>query len=138
MNLSIKCLPNSMNLPTYDKSTFTLKKAQLGLTQEDLERIKEEMIDPIKTVQDEIKTYSTVKSEFYDSFLSKADVISYKHITECGTTSAPSVVSNAASKSAADDYEDFVPTRIDSSSEEHIEDDDTTQDMKDFIASLAG
>lgn len=136
MNLSIKCLPNSMNLPTYDKSTFTLKKAQLGLTQEDLERIKEEMIDPIKTVQDEIKSYSTVKSEFYDSFLSKTDIISYKHITDCGTTSAPDVDSNITSK-AEDDYEDFVPTRIESSSEEDTEYDDTTQDMKDFIASLA-
>lgn len=134
MNLSIKCLPNAMNLPTYDKSTFTLKKAQLGLTQEDLDRITSEMIDPVKSVNDEIKSYSAVKTEFYESFLAKADVTRYKGIVDAGVSTSIDVPKQVTKTD--DDYEDFVPTRIESSHDE--EDDDTTQDMKDFIASLAG
>ena len=135
MNLMIKCVPNAMNLPTYEKSTFTLKKAALNLSQEDFERIKNQMIDPVKSVHDEIKAYDAVKSEFYDTFLAKAEVAKYRNIngssnesdaqSESGIVEEP--VYYTPAPSSTNDYQSYT-----SSSE-----DDTSQDMKDFIASLS-
>ena len=132
MNLSIKCIPNAMNLPTYEKSTFTLKKAALGLSQEDFERIKEQMIDPVKSVHDEIKPFDVAKSDFYDTFLSKADISQYKNIMNGGTStvttkSTPSYEEPARVESYTPSYEE----------PEDTSDEATSQDMKDFIASLS-
>lgn len=132
MNLSIKCLPNAMNLPSYEKSIFTFKKASLGFTQEDFDRIKSEMIDPVKSINDEIKPYDVVKTEFYDTFLSKMDVVKYKNIL--GESS------DETSEDAADTPyygEDNSYTSCEESSTSSISDDGIEEDMQDFIASLA-
>lgn len=135
MNLSIKCVPNAMNLPTYEKSTFTLKKAALGLSQEDFERIKSQMIDPVKSVHDEIKAYDSVKTEFYDTFLAKAEVAKYRNIS--GDSAA---VESQSTVDAVEETSYYAPTQSSSSSDDYSYDtssDDTSQDMKDFIASLS-
>ena len=131
MNLMIKCVPNAMNLPTYEKSAFTLKKAQLGLTQEDLERLKEQMIDPVKSVHDEIKQFEAVKTEFYDTFLSKADISRYKGIVGGAASVTTSEVDPVAAYVTKPTVVEESDTYEDSS------DEDTSQDMKDFIASLS-
>jgi hypothetical protein len=94
------------------------------------------MIDPVKSVNDEIKPYSAVKTEFYESFLAKADVTRYKGIVDGDVSDA--VPAPKTVTKVEEDYEDFVPTRVVSSSDDVEDDGDTTQDMKDFIASLAG
>lgn len=137
MNLSIKCIPNAMNLPTYEKSAFTLKKASLNLSEEDFEKIKNDMIDPVKSVHDEIKAFDTVKTEFYDTFLSKMDIIKYKNILSSGK------------KSDEEDTNDYSSYVTDNSTSSHDEkessssyassssaDEEVSQDMSDFIASL--
>ena len=135
MNLLIKCIPNAMNLPTYEKSTFTLKKAQLGLSQDDFERIKNDMIDPVKSVHDEIKAFDAVKSEFYDTFLSKVDIIKYKNILDCSMVESEpeSDVSSYVTDYSKPSYDSVETTSYSSGSSD---DDDVSQDMSDFIASL--